>query len=148
MKRFMSVEEAKKIAKKNEEARKALADFPYHVSRAAEMSREPFGEDLTQKVAERLLNGEVLKYVHRDYCGHGLSHDGSNYILATYLDGTLSSIVLQWNNRDDFVAFLREQSDFTMSGASPGIKELAATENFYLTNQTITRSRLVEFVSK
>lgn len=147
MKKFLSAEESEKISKQNEETRKYHESYQHHADLAAQSSTESFGVDLAKEVAQKLVSGQSMNYVHRDYCGHGLSYNGSRFILATYLDGIFHEEILSWSDLDQFVAFLQQQSDFSMSGASPLIKELAATQNFYLANQTITKNRLQEFVS-
>lgn len=104
------------------------------------------GEMLAARVADRLDDGAVLIYVHRDYCGMGLAKDEDTYVYASVWDGyppTIADIRTppvgqKFASRDKFIEWLASQTDESLSG-----REL--DQAFFHGNQRITVQRLREF---
>lgn len=104
------------------------------------------GEMLATRVADRLDDGAVLTYVHRDFCGMGLAKDEDTYVYASVWDGYPPTIAdirtapagLKFPTRDKFIEWLAAQSDESLSG-----REL--DQAFFHGNQRITLQRLHEF---
>ncbi len=100
--------------------------------------QSPYGKDLAEKVADKLLTGEQLMYRHRDYCGTGLQFYENNFEYGEVHDCVIWEPVHRFAAKEDFVKWLAQQSDHSMawvegSRFSPG-------------NQTINRDRLEKFV--
>lgn len=108
-----------------------------------------FGSDLMRAVAARLLReGEKggLREYHKEYCGHGLFHDGQKYCLATLEDGYPSEVLQTWATTEDFVAFFATQTDYSCSGADETSPIFAADDPWLIGNQRLERTRLDEYV--
>ena len=107
------------------------------------------GEMLATRVADRLDDGAVLTYVHRDFCGMGLAKDEDTYVYASVWDGYPPTIAdirtvpagLKFPTRDKFIAWLAAQTDESLSG-----REL--DQAFFHGNQRITLQRLQEFADQ
>lgn len=84
----------------------------------ATYDRTPFGEALIRAVAGKLGEGKSagLRDHHQDYCGHGLFFTGK-YVLALVEDGRAETVLKEWENEADFVAYFAAQSDYSCSGA-------------------------------
>jgi hypothetical protein len=111
--------------------------------------KQPYGQVLAAQVAAVLLSGRVLASYHRDYCGMGLQYWQDTFMYGEVWDGQLQSwntfenrvsSVLTFHDQATFVAWLGAQSDATLDR-----REIA--EPFYWNNQTITRQRLLAFVT-
>lgn len=111
------------------------------------------GVALATQVACKLETGAILAYRHRDYCGVGLRYADKEYICGEVFEGDLPSRqeIKSWpgaermerstfSTRADFVAWLGEQSDESLSG-----KQLPDT--FSRNNQRLSLERLRQFVS-
>ncbi len=115
------------------------------------LSRQKFGKDLSSLVAEKLLNdgGERgLWNSHRDSCGHGLIYQDAQFQLVAVHDGHASEgkVLKTWDSSDAFVAWLEEQSDFSLSGADESEPALRPRTPSNLNNQRITLARLRDYV--
>ena len=101
---------------------------------------------LATRVADRLDDGAVLTYVHRDYCGMGLAKDEDTYVYASVWDGYPPTIAdirtepkgLKFASRDKFIDWLASQSDESLAG-------LELEKEFFHNNQRITLERLQDF---
>lgn len=112
----------------------------------------PYGTTLASVVADRLRQGDILAYGHRDYCGMGLRFADGQFIYGEVSDGELPTdleiskwkeIPVGWerlvfHSRSEFIEWLARQSDDTLSG-----KELK--DQWLAGNQRITRNRLESF---
>ncbi|MDX2254377.1 MAG: hypothetical protein NW214_02575 [Pseudanabaenaceae cyanobacterium bins.39] len=114
------------------------------------------GIELAQAVANKLEQGFVLAFNHRDYCGMGLQYTDGVFIYAEVQDGFLPKIdnlrgdlqngamtniqYLLFYTRAEFIDWLASQSDHTLSGS-----EIA--DEFIRNNQRLTVKRLQEFVA-
>lgn len=114
--------------------------------RIAALSKEPFGKDLMQRVAERLQKGErPLCNRHREYCGHGLFFEDGKIQLVEVQDGDPRNDILSWDTAEAFVDFWAKQSDYTCSGADSASSAFFTEDPFDLNNQRITKERLEKF---
>ena len=117
------------------------------------LSRKAIGESLAQRVADRLVSSKGrawLVNVHRDYCGHGLHFADGEIRLLEVSDGWVfdAPIVKSWPKKEEFVAWLSRQSDYSLAGADPKESELFTDDRFALNNQRLTRRRLRDFVDR
>ncbi len=115
------------------------------------LSRQEFGEDLSTLVAEKLRNDDGKRGLwncHRDYCGHGLIYQDSQYRLVEVNDSSASEgkVIRAFENTGEFVAWLGRQSDFSLSGIDESEREFHSSEPFNVNNQRITRARLRDYV--
>ena len=114
-------------------------------------SAPPIGTALANLVADRLERGSILAYQHRDYCGVGLRFGEQRYIYGEVNDGVLPlpSECKYWQeagdieklifaSRADFIAWLAEQTDESLSGRS-------LSQTWLHDNQRLTRARLEAF---
>ena len=129
-------------------------------------SKEPFGRELMEAVADKLMkeghdgwNGG-LYYIHRDYCGHGLNfstrgydqadHDNSLKVfnLQVVIDGHFSGRKLgYWEKKEDFVKFWARQSDYSCSGYDAYTSSIFYEhEQFIRGNQRIDKKRLEDYL--
>lgn len=113
----------------------------------------PYGFDLANSVAS-VLEAEAAKsksgygamaYHHRDYCGHGLFLEDGKFRVAEVEDGAGWETLLDFVNRDEFVCWLADQSDHSLSGYTGRgpFEDLRQGDN-----QRITRARLEQFVAE
>ncbi|KPE52331.1 hypothetical protein [Chryseobacterium indologenes] len=98
----------------------------------------PFGLAIANRVADQLLNGHILGYCHRDYCGMGMKADGNQRFFYGEIYDCDFDAPRVFENRDLFVSWLSVQS--TASLARMG------DEDFYAGNQVISRKRILEFI--
>jgi len=112
------------------------------------LSTEKIGNELAERVATQLDCGHVICNMHRDYCGHGLAKLNDKYGIFEVHDGFLLDgyQVVSFLNRNDFIAYLSRQSDYSLSGADSSEKELFTTRSFAINNQRLSRSRLIDFI--
>ncbi len=102
----------------------------------------PYGEALATAVAKKLTEnpGEFrgLYHAHRDYCGLGLFFIGGDFILARLgIDGYgPDKTLVAFHERVDFITWLAQENDQHM-----------ALYGEYFNNQTITRQRLLWYLS-
>ncbi|TAF66018.1 MAG: hypothetical protein EAZ55_07325 [Cytophagales bacterium] len=96
-----------------------------------------YGNSLATNVAIYLEKGGVIAYAHRDYCGMGLIYDAEKqkFAYCSVQDGQGFYPEKVFDNRKDFIKWLSEQSDESLSG-----KELS---EFLRNNQRITKERLM-----
>lgn len=121
------------------------------------LGSEKYGEDLARRVAAKLslmpsweknnyLTGGGLFHSHRDYCGTGLYFFEDKFTLGEVNDGMVPyPIIATFENEDEFVMWLANQSDQSMS------LMVAVTNNyssFKFNNQTITKTRLEFFLDQ
>lgn len=95
----------------------------------------PFGAALANEVADALDRGATVMNVHRDYCGMGLARRSGGYAYGPVSDGELIESMV-FATRAEFVAWLADQSDATLSGRD-------GPSPFDWDNQRLTRSRLL-----
>lgn len=100
----------------------------------------PYGLPLAQSVATRLQSGAQLGYSHRDYCGTGLQYERGSFAYVELWDHGADAIKT-FHSEPEFVQWLSRQSDASLA-------LLEADSPFFWGNQTITRHRLDEFVTK
>jgi hypothetical protein len=117
-------------------------------------SSRPCGHDLAVAVADRLLTGKVLAHTHREYGGVGLQFQDGVFVVSEVFDGQLLTCsqalrarqqgltveFLSFPERAEFVAWLAQQSDDTLSGRDH-------VREWLRDNQRLTRSRLMAFVA-
>lgn len=104
-----------------------------------EGNNEPFGMVLARKVVERLKQ-RSFGHGHRDYCGMGLEYRGGVYLYGGLWDGMMEERARVFVSEEELVEWLARQSDASMA-------MLEEVDDFYWGNQTVTRSRLEEFVA-
>ena len=104
------------------------------------MPENKVGKEMAERVAQRLKMKCDLAYDHRDYCGTGLTWRNGKFIYGGVYDGLVGSTVIkEFGNEREFVEWLAEQTDYSLSGADE--------DQFYKNNQRITLTRLFSFVS-
>jgi hypothetical protein len=88
-------------------------------------STNPYGLELAEAVAARLDQGPDLHYFHRDYCGYGLGKLEGEYVYDEVYDGYIleakdnSANRVAFTERAEFVSWLANQSDESLSGRNP-----------------------------
>lgn len=117
-------------------------------------SSSPVGQALAEAVASRLESGQILANSHPEYCGIGLQYTNGVYIVSEVSDGELFSEsqyaqarqrgdnpeFAAFHTRAEFVAWLAQQSDASLSG-----NELA--QEWLRGNQRLSLARLQEFIA-
>lgn len=81
--------------------------------------------ELAQEVALALKKGHSIMYSHRDYCGVGLMCSKSSqeddpcqiFEFCYVYDGYNTDSIITFRDEKEFVKFLSEQSEYSMSGA-------------------------------
>jgi hypothetical protein len=111
----------------------------------AGLSRAPFGLSLATAVADALVAQGPLNYSHKDYCGHGLFHEGGSFHLAEFHDGDVRKRIASWADEASFIEFLSAQSDYTCSGADGASPIFAEVDRWLINNQRIDGRRLRAF---
>lgn len=117
------------------------------------LSKTEYGMELALAVYDYLAQHNSIRFNHYGYCGTGLimNHQA---ILYTHIDewetyqnavqyqpsGDYIGIIKSFSCKDDFVNWLAEQSDDSLSG-----KE--TNDAWYINNQRITKSRLESLLS-
>ena len=109
------------------------------------LSNQKYGEPLARKVARKLTaNPGGLFHSHRDYCGIGLYFFKGQFTLGEVNDGMgPHPIMLTFENRDEFITWLANQSDQSMS-LFAAVKD--NNVSFKFNNQTVTKTRLSYFL--
>ncbi|MEC3879223.1 hypothetical protein [Parapedobacter sp. 10938] len=110
-----------------------------------DLNDESYGEPLARKVAGKLMeHPSGLFHSHRDYCGIGLYFFEGKFTLGEVNDGMgPHPIMLTFDGKDEFIAWLADQSDQRMSLIA------AVKDNYFsfkFNNQTITKTRLRYFL--
>jgi hypothetical protein len=111
----------------------------------AALDRDLYGTDFAERVWQRLLTLGALYRKHRDYCGIGLVYDATSgvaSIVVVYDAGPVGNL-LEFGNKEAFVDFLAQQSDFTLAGTENGPPELRAETLQYVNNQRLNRAFLM-----
>lgn len=122
------------------------------------LDKTVFGLDLADRVAAKISEGHALHEVHRDYGGIGIfplnfhpykppckwETPPRGFGVYHVNDGFPGALILKFEHRDAFVAWLAAQSDYSMSGGAPG--EMYEEEPFNINNQRITRQDLNAFL--
>lgn len=108
-----------------------------HYLDLSDENTEAFGGRIANLVADKLQNGKILGYSHRDYCGMGLKADNQQFFYGEIYDGYFNAPKI-FENRDLFVTWLAAQSTDSLARLDD--------EKFYVENQVITRKRLLEFI--
>jgi hypothetical protein len=104
------------------------------------MAESKVGNDLALRVAKRMRMKCDLMHSHRDYCGTGLSWIDGSYIYGHVYDGYMGQAIESFEREHEFVTWLAEQSDLTLSG-------MDETDASLRGNQRLTVARMFEFVS-
>ncbi len=104
------------------------------------LNTQRYGEPIASAVVEKLMSlpseYDGLYFSHKDYCGIGMFYLKEKFILSTVYDGyNLDLIIAEFNSKNQFVTWLSNQSDQSMS---------LYGERF--NNQTITKIRLNWFL--
>ncbi|MBU0955076.1 MAG: hypothetical protein KKI09_06585 [Spirochaetes bacterium] len=116
---------------------------------AGTLSKELYGEKLAAQVTKKLKSSYQVCYSHKEYCGIGLAYNNGTYYISRVYDGmpdTRTPTIYQTSSEQEFVRFLSEQSDYSMSGTMSGSILFEAKE-FFKNNQRITREMLEKFVA-
>ena len=130
-------QEAQQVQKKRgQEVRKQQENW----RRLLESKTELYGLPLAEQVANRLQT-RSFGFGHRDYCGMGLEYRNGAYYYGGLWDGMMDDKVRLFLSREEFVGWLADQSDASLS-------RLDEMDAFYWGNQTVTRQRLLEFISE
>lgn len=109
---------------------------------------QAYGQELAHKVYAYLERHLIIRYDHIGYCGTGFVLR-DNKILYTHFDewnlytqseiyqpgGDYIGIIKSFESKEDFIAWLAEQSDDSLSGKESG-------DDWYINNQRITQKRL------
>lgn len=112
------------------------------------------GPALADAVASRLESGHVLANKHPEYCGIGLQHTNGVFIVSEVFDGELFNETqyiqarqrgdqpefAAFHSRAEFVAWLAQQSDESLSG-----KDLP--QEWLRGNQRLSLGRLQAFIA-
>eukprot|EP00128_Syssomonas_multiformis_P003288 Colp12_sorted_trinity150504_noHs@5363 len=116
-------------------------------SQKVDYSRKFFGVELADQVATKLIDGFELAYRHRDFCGQGLTFNPSKsaFVLVFVYDGGADEVLKTFYTRDEFVLWLSQQCDYTMSGADTD-SDLYQEWEFNRGNQFISEERLRSFL--
>lgn len=110
------------------------------------------GAALANRVADRLLSGRKLCFSHPEYCGIGLEYVAGTFVCAEVQDGEIASQgeylrnkehgeemeFRAFSNRAEFVGWLAEQSDGSLSG-------MHLRRTWLHNNQRLTLARLISF---
>jgi hypothetical protein len=109
------------------------------------LSRDLYGRDVAERVWQRLVALGGLYRKHRDYCGIGLVYDPTTGVAAIVLvyDADPVRKLLEFGDKEAFVDFLTQQSDFTLAGTDDGPLELRADAPQYVNNQRLDRAFLM-----
>lgn len=112
--------------------------------------RPTVGRDVASRVADRLDNGEVLGYAHRDFCGMGLEFQRGVYVHGPVQDWWVNPDKpndsawycggASFETKEAFVDWLAAQSDHSLSGHD-------LEHEFYRDNQRLTLARLQAFAN-
>ena len=111
-----------------------------------------YGMELSQRVADFLMQKGDICYSHRDYCGVGFCFRNGEFLYDYVYDGAIGggppypscpSPIKRFSQRSAFVAWLSEQSDESLSGAEEPVEALPLCNN-----QRITRERLEKHVAE
>ena len=118
---------------------------------AAEIDRTPFGEKLARKVWRELSycrDGEgVVGKRHHDYCGQSLVRAGDAVVLCEVERIVPQGpAIAEWRGRDDFIAFLARQSDWSCAGWNPAEPVFHLDAPWRHRRQRLTRATLKRFV--
>ncbi|KAG2372854.1 hypothetical protein C9374_012064 [Naegleria lovaniensis] len=115
----------------------------------AALSREPVGTELAQQVAQALKSGRYIMNGHRDYCGVGLVYTTPQKVFEfCYVnDGFNTDSIISFSDENEFIKFLSEQSDYSMSGADESSAVFYEKNTFGRNNQRITVARLEHLVA-
>lgn len=116
------------------------------------LSREPIGLELAEAVASKLISERGrggIWYTHRDYCGHALVYLYEKICVVEYDDGMPfeGTILKRWKSESEFVGWLRNQSDYSLSGADEREADLYTDNRYRQNNQRITARRLRRFLA-
>lgn len=106
----------------------------------------PFGEELMQKVGLKLMTGIDLAYHHNYYCGHGLLYDNGIFTLGILDDGVYVHTLKSWESLSLFVNFFAPLTDYICSGADYNHPVFYTEDDWYFSNQRISKSRLIDFI--
>ncbi|MGB3541972.1 hypothetical protein [Rubrivirga sp.] len=108
------------------------------------------GRDVAARVADRLEDGDVLGYTHRDYCGMGVEQQDGAYVHGPIWDGWVNVDEppgsedhcggAVFETRDAFVGWLAVQTDHSLSGHD-------LEREFYRDNQRLTVARVRAFAA-
>ena len=115
-------------------------------------SIEKFGHELSEKVYGYLIRNIRIDYCHYGYCGVGFVLE-DNKVLYTHFDewltyrhgmkyvpgGEYVGIIRAFYSKVEFIDWLSEQSDYSLSGFETG-------DNWYVDNQRVTRKRLLHLI--
>jgi hypothetical protein len=116
-------------------------------------SNPSVGPALAEAVASRLEAGSVLAHKHPEYCGVGLQCFDGVFIVSEVYDGDLLNQqqyqqyrqrgdhpeFMAFQSRAEFVAWLAQQSDQSLSGAD--------LQEWQRNNQRLTLARLQGFIA-
>jgi hypothetical protein len=128
--------EAQQVQRQREqEARRQQENW----RRLLESKTALYGMELAGQVADR-LQSRSFGSGHRDYCGMGLEYRNGAYYYGGLWDGMMDDKVQVFPSKEEFVEWLANQSDASMA-------RLDEMDAFYWGNQTVTRQRLLEFIS-
>jgi hypothetical protein len=104
------------------------------------MTETKVGKELAERVAKRMMLKCDLMYDHRDYCGTGLTWTNGSFLYGKVYEGYQMHPIKSFNNEQEFVGWLEEQSDKSLDGSDEG-------DPMFKNNQRITIARLYGFVS-
>lgn len=118
----------------------------------AALSREPIGKELAEKVSSKLVSDggkRGIWYHHRDYCGHGLIFLNGMICLVEYSDGFIreGTTLKSWETESSFIDWLKNQNDYSLSGADLSEPEIFTSNPFTRNNQRITTHRLNRYLT-
>lgn len=103
------------------------------------------GREAAEKLAIKLqFRGALMPKAHKDFCGYGLVYEDGKYLLLSVQDGLreYSSVIYEWKTKEEFISYMEQQSDYSLSGADKNSPLFYTTDSFSLNNQCLTVSVL------
>jgi hypothetical protein len=82
--------------------------------------RHVYGVALATRVADLLDGGGSIRDSHAYYCGTGFVRDGGLYCWAHIDEGYCGEHLRSFERREDFIAWLAQESDHSLSHSEGG----------------------------
>ena len=123
-------------------------------SALSQLSREPFGLELSERFVEALQHKSAFSRTHQGYCGWiaGYSPKREQFIFTRSYEGYIGAnaenkpdLVWSLKQKLELIDWLAHQSDYSMSGAEPDSK-VVENDPSYRNNQTFTEQYIRDFL--
>jgi hypothetical protein len=114
----------------------------------------PYGTDFATQCANIFWANRKdyfgIYFEHQLYCGHGLAWVGNNLILSEVWDGILfpQQSIMKWSVQEkvQFIHWLSQQSDFSLSGEDKAAMGLYTDDKWAQGNQRLSHARIARFM--